>query len=610
MVVATKNRFMPPWKSEPGYGEFVGQRHLTDAEIALIAKWVDDGALEGDARPLPPQTWTEGWQLGKPDLVVSLPAPYQLHAEGSDLSRVFVLPVGLDSTRYVKGLEFRPGNPKVVHHANIRVDRTRASRRLDGDDPAPGYDGLILRSAVFPDGYFLGWTPGQISPLLPDGMAWRLDPGTDLVVEIHMQPSGRPEAVEPSIGLYFGDAAPTRTPVMLRLGRQDIDIAAGDPRYVVTDSFVLPIDVDVQAVQPHAHHRAREVTGVATLPDGTTRWLINIKDWDFRWQHVYRLATPLRLPRGTTVAMRYTFDNSSANLRNPQQPPEHVRWGQFSRDEMGDLWIQVLTQTEADRQILTDAFRPKLVAEDIIGYESMIRRDPARASLHDDVAVLYLEMGKPADAARHFEASARLAPQSAAAHYNHATTLTMVGRLAEAIDEYRRSLAIRPEYAAAHNNLGDALLRTGSVSEAVRQFREAIRLDPAYAEAHFNLGSVLRSGDNLQEAVAQFRRAVELKPDLVPALTNLAWILATANSAAVRRPEDALRFAERAADLTRRRDASALDALAAACAAAGQFERAVRTAQAALELGPGAELAAAIRRRQELYRQNQPYVSP
>jgi len=303
IAAATKSRYMPPWKSQPGLVQFVGQRHLTNEEIGTIEKWVAGGTLEGEGAPAAPE-WTEGWQLGKPDLVVSLPQPYTLPAEGVDVSRVFVLPVPLNAMRYVKGLEFRPGNSRVVHHANIRIDRTRASRRLDEADPVPGYDGLILRSATFPDGYFLGWTPGQISPLLPKGLAWRLDSGADLVVEIHMQPSGRPEAVNPAIGLYFTDDPPARTPVMLRLGRQNIDIAPGDSHYVEEDSFVLPVDVDLQALQPHAHHRAREVTGLATFPDGTSRWLIKIDAWDFRWQHVYRLASPMFLPRGTTISMR------------------------------------------------------------------------------------------------------------------------------------------------------------------------------------------------------------------------------------------------------------------------------------------------------------------
>ena len=272
IAALTRSRVMPPWKSEPGYGEFIGHRPLSSAEIGVLQQWLADGAPEGDRGDLPPTPrWTDGWQLGTPDLVVTLPQPYVLPADGTDVSRVFVLPLPVDTMRYVKGLEFRPGNQTVTHHANIRIDRTSASRQLDDQDPAPGYEGLLSHSAVYPDGHFLGWTPGQVAPLLPKGLAWRLAPGTDLVVEVHMKPSGKPELVTPSIGLYFGNDPPERTPAMLRLGRQSIDIAAGVKDYAIADSFVLPVDVEVQAVQPHAHYRAREVTGIATLPDGTVQ---------------------------------------------------------------------------------------------------------------------------------------------------------------------------------------------------------------------------------------------------------------------------------------------------------------------------------------------------
>ena len=611
IAAVTKSRLMPPWKSEPGYGEFIGHHPLSDAEIEVVQQWLADGAPEGDPRDLParPQ-WTEGWQLGRPDLVVTLPQPYVLPADGTDVSRVFVLALPVDTMRYVRGLEFRPGNQKVVHHANIRIDRTPASRQLDDQDPAPGYEGLLSHSAVYPDGHFLGWTPGQVAPLLPKGLAWRLAPGTDLVLEVHMKPSGRTEVVEPSIGLYFGDEPPERTPAMLRLGRQSIDIAAGQKDYAIGDSFVLPVDVEVQAIQPHAHYRAREVKGLATLPDGTMKWLIYIKDWDFRWQHVYRYVTPFVLPKGTTLEVQYTFDNSADNPRNPQQPPTRVLWGQWSKDEMGDLWIQMLTRDDRDLRTLNEAVRPKVIAEDIAGYESMIRQDPSRIQLHDDVALLYLDVGRAGEAAAHLEASVRLKPESAAAHFNFGTALTFAGRLDEAIDQYQQALKIRPDYGLAHNNLGNVLLGRGNPGEALEHFREALRLDPSNAEAHYNVGSVLRSRGDLSEAAGQFREALQLKPDWIPAVASLAWLLATAPDAALRDANQAIRFAEQAADLTRRQDASALDVLAAAYAAAGQFDRAVAVSQAALEMKPDATLAAAIRRRQELYRQHKAYVSP
>jgi tetratricopeptide (TPR) repeat protein len=552
--------------------------------------------------------WAAGWQLGQPDLVVTFPEPYTLPADGPDISRVFVLRLPVDRVRYVRGVEFRPGNPRV-HHANIRIDATSASRQLDEQDPAPGYDGIILRSAVYPDGHFLGWTPGQAAPLLPKGLAWRLAPNSDLVVQMHMVPSGKPETIQPSIGVYFTDDPPERTPVMLRLSNQTIDIPAGEKSYTVTDSFTLPVEVEVQAVQPHAHYLLHEVTGTATLPDGTTQTLIYIKDWDLRWQHVYRYETPFALPKGSTVSMRYTYDNSAENPRNPTRPPTHVVWGQQSKEEMGDLWIQVLTNSPQDRQTLDAAFQTKWMATDIVGYEQLLKRNPTNAALHDDTAVLYMELNRPAEAVPHFEASMKLKPASAAAHFNYGTTLMAVGRIDEATGQFRQALQLRPEYALAHNNLGVAVLRLGQVDEAIGHFRDAERADPSNPEPHGNLASVLRSRGNLKEAILEYREAVRLSPDWVTSVAGLAALLATAPDDALRNPDDAVRLAAHATDLTGRRDASALDVLAAAYAASGDFGRAIAAADEALALTPPPQIAAGIRTRRDLYRQGKPYIS-
>ena len=516
IAAVTASRYMPPWKADPADGPFVGQHPLSDVEIATIRQWVDAGAPEGDARSAAaPRHFTEGWQLGKPDLVVTFPEAYTLQADGTDVFRIFVLPVPVTKTRFVRGLEFRPGNPRVVHHANIRVDRTSASRALDEKDPGPGYSGLILRSADYPEGHFLGWTPGQIAPLLPTEFSWRLDPDTDLVVEIHMQPSGRPERVQPSIGLYFGDEPPTKTPAMLRLGRQNIDIPAGDASYTITDSYVLPVDVEVQALQPHAHYRARDVRGDATLPDGRTRELIHIRDWDFRWQHVYRFVTPLKLPRGTTLSMRYVYDNSPANARNPERPPKRARWGQRSSDEMGDLWIQVLTKNEPDLVTLTTQFRAKVAAEDVLGYEAEIERHPDEPGLRDDAGLLYLEIGRPDEAVAHFRKALALkeaSAPSAAAHYNLGTALTVGRHLDQAEAEYRRALRIDPAYANAHNNLGGVLMAEGKFPEAVAEFREVVRLQSDSPMAHSNLSAALAGAGDYAAAVDEADAALKLKP--------------------------------------------------------------------------------------------------
>jgi len=291
IAAATARRYMPPWKPTASRGQFEGERRLSDTEIASIERWAANGRLEGDASDLPsPPRFSSGWSLGEPDLVVSLPE-YQLRADGPDVFRNFVVPVPgsvLGSVpgsvpRYVAALEFRPGS-RAVHHANIRVDPTPASRRLDDADPEPGYEGVILRSADYPDGHFLGWTPGQMAPPASSTFAWRLEPGADLVVQLHLQPTGKRERIAPSIALYFAKDPPTSTPAILRLGRQSLDIPAGMRNYYVLDAYVLPVDAEIRAIQPHAHYRARRVSASALLPDRTRLRLILIENWDFNWQ--------------------------------------------------------------------------------------------------------------------------------------------------------------------------------------------------------------------------------------------------------------------------------------------------------------------------------------
>jgi hypothetical protein len=456
--------------------------------IELIEAWVDAGAPAGtvDDAPKPPSR-SDGWQLGTPDLVVTIPAVYSLPAEPTDVFRIFAIPLPGERDRYVRGIEFLPGNARVVHHANIRLDYTSSTRALDEADPLPGYDGLMPRTAVYPDGHFLGWTPGQLAPLVPGTFAWTLRPGADLVVQLHMQPSGAVESVQPRIGFYFSKDPPTRTPAILRLGSQGIDMPAGTARYPIDDAYVLPVDVELHAVQPHAHYRARDVRGTATLPDGAVQTLIHIKDWDFRWQHVYRYETPLILPKGTRLAMEYVYDNSETNPRNPDRPARHVFWGQRTVDEMGDLWFQLVPRKAADLALLNSETQRKMLIEDAIGYETMLRANPDDVELHDDAGVLYLSLGRPDHATRHFQAAVKAKPQSAAAHFNYATALSVNGEFDQAISEYEAALTIDPRYANAHNNLGSVYSVLGRPVEALRHMRTAVELDPANAQAIQNL---------------------------------------------------------------------------------------------------------------------------
>src|SRR5262249_54083880 len=151
----------------------------------------------------PPPTWARGWQLGQPDLVITMPQPYELAAKGRDVFRTFVVRIPVDAPRLVRAMEFNPGNFKAVHHANIKVDRPRLPRDWDEGDPGRCYEGGGSREARFPDGQFLGWTPGQSPRIVPSGMAWHVEPGSDLVIEMHMMPTGKPESIQASVGLFF-----------------------------------------------------------------------------------------------------------------------------------------------------------------------------------------------------------------------------------------------------------------------------------------------------------------------------------------------------------------------------------------------------------------------
>jgi tetratricopeptide (TPR) repeat protein/mono/diheme cytochrome c family protein len=611
IALVTERRVMPPWKPEPGKGEFIGDRSLTDAQIRVIHEWVAGGAKEGDPADLPrvPQ-WTGGWQLGTPDLVVSMPEPYALRADGADVFRTFVIPIPTTTARYVKAIEFHPGNPRAVHHASLGVDRTRSSERRDRLDPEPGYVGGMVADAAYPPGFMLGWTPGQRPRPSPDGMSWRLERESDLVVQLHMLPTGRPEAVQVSVGFFFTAEPPSRTPVGLRLGSETIEIAPGDRQYAVTDSYRLPVDVEVLGIQPHAHNLARRIDASATLPDGSTRPLISIPDWDFRWQDVYLYARPVALPRGTTLSMRFTYDNSADNPRNPSRPPRAVVWGQNTWDEMGDLWVQVVPHTSADLAVLDLDIGRKTRAEDLAAYTKLLDKSPDDPLRHDAVAMLYFQGGRVQEAAAHFRESLRLNPGSAPAHYNLGTARSVQRKYDEAVTEFQEAVRLDPGYAEAHNNLGAILHVLGRLDEAAEHYRRTIALRPDNMQARSNLGRLLSQQGRQAEAIDCFHEALAISPDFAAALYGLAWIRATSDLP-VRDAKEAVRLAERADALTQHKDPPVLDVLAAAYAAAGLFDRAVATGRSAAAAATSAQmssLASEILKRVALYEQRQPYL--
>jgi Flp pilus assembly protein TadD/cytochrome c553 len=521
IAVVTASRYMPPWLPEPGHGEFLGARRLSDDQIKAIRQWVEQGAAEGSPSDLPPAPrFNEGWQLGRPDLVVKMAEPYTLAASGADVFRNFVIHVPVSSTRYVRAVEILPGNKRIVHHANILIDRTRSSRRLDAADAEPGFGGMdvaVESDSFDPESHFLFWKPGTPPYTEPEDMAWRLDAGTDLVLNMHLQPSGKPETIQPLIGIYFTDKPPARWPMLLQMEHDGaINIPPGKRDFSVADDLTLPLDVDVLGVYPHAHYLGKEVQAFATLPDGTKRWLIYIKDWDINWQAVYRYASPVFLPKGTAISMRITYDNSASNARNPSSPPRRVVAGDKSTDEMGHLWLQVLPRTGDDRRlILQEALMRR-----------RLRKYPADFTAHFNLGAALQSMGRLEEAIAHFRLSLAARPDDAAARNNLGTALQSTGKLEEAVAHFNRALQIRPDYTNARYNLGNALLALGRAEDAASQFREVLAVQPDDAGAHNGLGSALATGGNLYEAARHFEQAILADPKYTDAHYNLGKVFA------------------------------------------------------------------------------------
>lgn len=524
---ATRRRVMPPWKPAPGVAHFLGERVLSREEIDLIRRWVAAGAPEGDPDRGPdPPAWPDGWLRGAPDLVVTMDALYLLPAEGEDVYRNFVVPVPTRRARFVKAIELKPATTRGVHHARILVDRSGSARRLDAADPLSGYDDRHVDRARSPDGHFLGWAPGTVPNEVADHLAWRLEPGTDLVLKTHLVPRGEPTPVQVSVGFFFADAAPAAPPAVVQLGSQTIDIPAGASAHVVEDRYRLPADVDLLAVYPHAHFLARQVEGYAVLPGGARRPLIRIDDWDFAWQDEYRYAEPPRLPAGTEVVMRFVFDNSAGNPSNPSRPPRHVRFGPRSTDEMAELMLQVLPVDPADRPALVQDVSRHVAQIVLAGSRLALAAAPGNAALQERVGNDLFAAGQVGEAIRHLAAAVRIAPERASAHYRLGTALATIGSTADAMESYRRALDLRPDFVEAHNNLGGLLHLAGDLDGAARHYRRTLALNPAHANARFNLGNILLGAGRFADAEHEFRGALAVRPGFADAHVALGLALA------------------------------------------------------------------------------------
>ena len=554
---------MPPWLPEPGYGDFADVRRLSDHDVDLIRQWVKDGMPEGNAADTPAAPHYDAtWTLGKPDLILKVAKPFTLEAGGTDVFRNFVLPYPLAQTHFIRAMEIVPGTPQVVHHANVIIDRTASFRRQHPNDWQSGVPGMELLvdsgNRFEPDSHFLFWKPDTPALIEPEGMPWRLDPGNDLILNMHLKPSGKPETLDAQVGLYFTDKPPMKQPMLLQLDGDDgLDIPAGDAHFVVEDELKLPVDVDVLGVYPHAHYLGRDLEGWAMLPDGEKKWLVWIRNWDIDRQSVYRYKEPLRLPKGSVLHMRYTYDNSSANIHNPHSPPVRVHAGNRSEDEMSHLWLQVLPVNAPP-----NGPDPRLWLEEA-WMRNRLRKSPDdRVSLYNLAAALAGE-GKYREAADDFGRELSLDPrdprtltalgaalegagewQQAQKRYENAIAAAGSDKSAacdarydlasselrhqqpEAAGDFQAQVASCPADAAALVGLAQTELAADQGAQAIDHLKRALGIDSSSLDAHEQLARADAMSGDLQGALAELRRAVELKPDDATLHTGISQVLA------------------------------------------------------------------------------------
>jgi len=519
IVAVTQMHVMPPWLAEPQNLKFAEERRLSPVQIEMLQKWVEQQTPEGNPAdgPAPPH-FPVTWQLGTPDLILEAAKPFKLPASGSDVYWNFILPVPIGESRWVKAVEIRPGDKRLVHHANILVDRFGVARQSE-QAPGEGFAGMDLRieSEVFePESHFLFWKPGSAPYVEPDGLALRLDKGTDLVLNTHLQPSGKEEMVQPSVGIYFTDKPATKFPMLLQLDCDDaLDIPPGEANFTVTDSFTLPVDVDLLAIYPHAHYLGKDLLAEATRPDGKKETLIHIKHWDLNWQAVYRYQEPVRLAKGTAISMRYSYDNTEENPSNPNHPAKRVVAGNRSTDEMSHLWLQVLPVNAASGKI-----DPRRVLQEELARHH-IDRNPKDYAAHYNLAAMLEDRGDLPGGIAQYEEALRLRPDDAVIRNALGRALLSTGQAPQAIDQFQASLRARPEYFDAHYNLAIALSSQGKLEEALAQLREAVRINPNDAGAQANLGSLLAQTGRLAEAKACLERALQIDPTHQLARENL-----------------------------------------------------------------------------------------
>jgi hypothetical protein len=362
-------RKMPPWFADPHYGSFSNDAHLSGDEIRTIESWVDSGAAEGNPRDLPrPPVFTDGWKLGKPDIVIDIGEDY-VTKPGADSYEHFVVPTNLTEGVWARALEIRPGNRKVVHHAHVNLVRDKAQEgptsieamtslssfllkdgkltRIRQDAPVAD-DGCAADAPNLPylhgaqEGALASYLPGREPDIFPDGTAKWIPPNSKLQFVIHYAPTRGPSQEDrTSLGIYLAPRPPERELRRMDLRNFFFRIPAGAPSHKVTRCYTFERDKLLLSITPHMHYRGHDARYEVVRPDGTRETLLYVPHYNFNWQYVYRFRDPIRVEKGSTMIVTMHYDNSVNNPVNPD-PTKTLRWGDKTEEEMMTSWIEYI----------------------------------------------------------------------------------------------------------------------------------------------------------------------------------------------------------------------------------------------------------------------------
>ncbi len=340
-------RKMPPWFADPRYGHFSNDRSLSPTQIDTVMTWVNSGAPAGNPKDAPPpRQWPQGWNIGTPDEVFEMPAPFNVPAKGAVDYQYLILPTHFTADRWVQKVEVRPGNRATIHHAVVYI-REPGSKWLEGEPLEKTFSVPIAKGFTTSD-LLMVYTPGNSYDQWPPGIAKRIQAGSDLVLQMHYTATGQATEDRTRIGLVFAKEPPKQAVLSLQMSNDRFVIPPGDPNYRVQVSGTLPNDALLISLFPHMHLRGKGFEYLITGGNGHVETLLKVNHYDSQWQLNYRLAQPRLLKAGTHLTWIGYFDNSPNNPANPD-PTAEVRYGEQIWDEMMIGFFDVVVDASIDK---------------------------------------------------------------------------------------------------------------------------------------------------------------------------------------------------------------------------------------------------------------------